>query len=242
VKPVVNILHADDGPDAEDERAARLLEAQGHAAELFAAVTELGILRPGVLDSEASAAVGELASTRFGVTRHWHKRIVRSGPNTLQPYQDSPPDRAMTGDDIVFGDFGPIFDGWEADFGRTWVLGDDPVKLRLRDDLSAIFAAGKRYFDDHPDVTGEQLYDEVVRLTADRGWVFGNFHCGHLVGEFPHQNFDGDRRESRITPGNTRPMRGTDPSGRVAHWILEVHLIDPDRGFGGFYEQLLTLA
>ena len=36
-------------------------------------------------------------------------------------------------------------------------------------------------------------------------------------------------------------MRRTDPSGRVAHWILEIHLIDEDRQFGGFYEELLTL-
>jgi len=25
--------------------------------------------------------------------RHWHKRIVRAGPNTLQPYAQNPPDR-----------------------------------------------------------------------------------------------------------------------------------------------------
>jgi Xaa-Pro dipeptidase len=29
----------------------------------------------------------------------------------------------MTNDDIVFADFGPVFEGWEADFGRTWVIG-----------------------------------------------------------------------------------------------------------------------
>jgi Xaa-Pro dipeptidase len=36
-------------------------------------------------------------------------------------------------------------------------------------------------------------------------------------------------------------MRRTDPSGRPCHWILEIHLIDPQRRFGGFYEQLLDL-
>ena len=28
----------------------------------------------------------------------------------------------------------------------------------------------------------------------------------------------------------------------VCHWILEIHLIDPARRFGGFYEQLLDLG
>jgi hypothetical protein len=69
----------------EDERIVRLLEAHGQALRLFEMVTELETLRPGVRDSEASAAIRQLAAERFGVARHWHKRIVRSGPNTLQP-------------------------------------------------------------------------------------------------------------------------------------------------------------
>src|SRR5262245_14791462 len=105
----------------EQERARRLLEAQAQAAALFAAVGDEGIIREGVSESEASAAIRALAAERFGMPRHWHKRIVRSGPNTLRPYQDNPPDRRMTADDIAFADFGPIFEGWEADFGRTWV-------------------------------------------------------------------------------------------------------------------------
>jgi Xaa-Pro dipeptidase len=35
-------------------------------------------------------------------------------------------------------------------------------------------------------------------------------------------------------------MRHTDPSGRIGHWILEVHLVDRDHQIGGFYEELLT--
>jgi Xaa-Pro aminopeptidase len=185
--------------------------------------------------------VVDLASERFGVRRHWHKRIVRSGPNTLQPYHVNPPDRVMTDDDIVFADFGPVFDGWEADYGRTWVIGDDPVKLRLRDDLAQVFAAGKRFFDERPEVTGGELYTEVLRLAAERGWQYGNVHCGHLVGEFPHQDFDGPWEESHLAASNELPLRRTDPSGRVAHWILEIHLVDPDRRIGGFHEELLTL-
>ena len=225
----------------EDLRASHLLAAQARAAQLFAAVEQEGVLAPGVLDSEASAAVCDLAAQRFGVTRHWHKRIVRSGPNTMQPYRENPPDRAMTDDDIVFADFGPVFDGWEGDFGRTWVLGNDPVKLRLRDELPEVFDAGKRFFESHPDITGEQLYAEVVRLTNERGWEYGNFHCGHVVGEFPHENFDGERIESMIAPGSAEPMRRSDPQGRIGHWILEVHFVDRARRIGGFYEELLSL-
>jgi Xaa-Pro aminopeptidase len=225
----------------EGIRAAQLLEAQHRAEELFAAVGREGILHAGASDSFASDAVRDLAAERFGVARHWHKRIIRSGPNTLQPYQESPPDRVMTDDDIVFADFGPIFAGWEADFGRTWVLGNDPVKLRLRDDLAEVFVVAKRFFTEQPHITAAQIYAEVLRLTAQRGWAFGNHHCGHLVGEFPHQNFTGERAHSLITATNDLPLRRLDPSGRIAHWILEIHLVDPERQIGGFYEELLTL-
>ena len=42
----------------------------------------------------------------FGIGRWWHKRIVRAGPNTLQPYQENPPDRVIGADDIAFCDCG----------------------------------------------------------------------------------------------------------------------------------------
>ena len=228
------------GPDDEAARRAELRAAQDKAARLFTAVEERGIIRAGVSDKEASAAVRDLANELFGATRHWHKRIVRSGEHTLLPYRENPPDRVMTEDDIVFADFGPIFEGWEADFGRTWVLGDDPVKVRLRDDLAEVFDLAKRYFEDRPELTGEELYAEVERLAAERGWGYGNVHCGHLVGEFPHTDFD-DPIESHLMPGNAQPLRRVDPTGRVAHWILEIHLIDSERRFGGFYEELLTV-
>jgi Xaa-Pro aminopeptidase len=225
----------------ESVRAAELLDAQARAKLLFDAIGREDILRPGVRDSEASRAVSELAADRFGVQEHWHKRIVRSGPNTLQPFRADPPDREMTDDDIVFADFGLVFAGWEADFGRTWVIGADPMKLRLRDDLEPVFAAGKAYFAARPDITADEFYGEVVRLAVKRGWEFGNMHCGHLVGEFPHENMAGGRLDSLLCAGNRRRLLGPDPSGRVAHWILEVHLVDRDREIGGFYEELLTL-
>ncbi|WP_329063029.1 M24 family metallopeptidase [Amycolatopsis sp. NBC_01480] len=228
----------------EDEavRAARLLDAQAKAVELFAQVQARGILAPGVRETEASNAVRDLAGELFGVERYWHKRIVRAGVNTLKPYRENPPDRVIGEDDIVFVDFGPIFEEFEADFGRTFVLGDDPVKHRLRDSLPVVFDAGREYFETHPDVTGAELYAHVTKLAEEAGWTFGGAHSGHLVGQFPHETIDGAKIESYIAPGSDRPMRRPDRNGQVSHWILEVHLVDLDRQFGGFFEELLDLG
>jgi Xaa-Pro aminopeptidase len=183
-----------------------------------------------------------VANEVFGKTRHWHKRIVRSGPHTLFPYRENPPDRIIEADDIVFADFGPIFEEFEADLGRTYVLGGDPVKHRLAADLPVIFAAGRRYFAGHPGITGAELYAETARLAGAARWSLGGEHAGHLVGEFPHEKIDGTDIESYIAPGNTKPMRRHDKAGRLCHWILEIHLTDTARRFGGFYEQLLDLG
>jgi Xaa-Pro aminopeptidase len=225
----------------EDERAGRLREAQKKAEELFAAVRQRGILAPGVREQEASNAIRDLSGELFGVRRFWHKRIVRAGENTLEPYRVNPPDRVIEADDIVFVDFGQIFEEWEADFGRTYVLGDDPVKRRLRDDLPVVFEAGRQYFEANPDITGEQLYARMVELAEKAGWEFGGPHAGHLVGEFPHEKIAGDQIESYIAPGSDGPMRRRDRTGRICHWILEVHLVDRERRIGGFFEQLLDL-
>jgi Xaa-Pro aminopeptidase len=228
--------------DEEDIRVTMLLDAQAKAAELFNAVDTLGLLSPGDRESEASDAIRDLAADMFGVRRHWHKRIVRTGPNTLQPYRRNPPDRVIEADDILFCDFGPIFEEWEADFGRTYVLGDDPVKHRLRDDLPVIFEAGRRYFETQPDITGEQLFSYVTGLAEDAGWEWGGTIAGHLVGQFPHDRIEGDDVYSTVMPGCDRPMRGLDSAGRICHWILEIHLVDRGLQIGGFHEELLDLG
>jgi Xaa-Pro aminopeptidase len=225
----------------ETARIERLREAQGMARQLFAAIEETGVIRAGVSERGASDAIKDLAADLLGVERHWHKRVIRAGSNALLAYHANPPERVIEDDDIVYADLGPIFGDWEADFGRTYVMGDDPDKLRLRDTLPVIFDAGRTHFDSTADITGEQLFAFMVAEGRRHGWEWGGTIAGHLVGEFPHDLAIGDADFSRITPGNDRPMRGVDATGKVCHWILEVHLVDRQLEIGGFYEELLDI-
>ncbi|MCW2511437.1 MAG: Aminopeptidase [Mycobacterium sp.] len=226
----------------ELERIASLRDAERKAHQLFDEVVARGLIVPGVTERELSDQIRNLADEMFGTRRFWHKRIVRAGVNTMAPYEENPPNRVIDADDIVFLDFGPIFADWEADFGRTYVLGDDPVKHRLADDLPRIWEAGRAHFAANPDITGAQLFSYVTTLIADAGWGHATEHAGHLVGEFPHERINGDELESYIAPANENPMRRSDAAGQDCHWILEVHLVDRQRGFGGFYEQLLDIS
>ena len=188
-----------------------------------------------------SDRVRDLGAELFGTRRHWHKRIVRSGPNTLQPYRENPPDRSIGADDIVFLDFGPIFAEWEADFGRTYVLGDDPVKHRLRADLPRIWAAGRAHFEANrrsPGSSSTRTWSGWPRRPAgsSAGRTAGTWSASSRT---RRSTASASRATSR--PGNPHPMRRTDRVGRRCHWILEVHLVDRERRIGGFFEQLLTL-
>ncbi len=228
--------------EPESIRVERLRDAQAKAVALFDEIERRGMVRPGVGERQLSDEIRDLAADMFGVTRHWHRRVVRAGENSLLPFHADPPDRVMADDDIAYLDLGPIFEEWEADFGRTFVLGDDPDKLALRDALPGVWGAGRVFFESHPDITGAQLFEHVVGLAQDAGFEFGAPIAGHLLGEFPHKKISGDDARFYVAPGSDGPMRRTDPTGRVCHWILEVHLVNRARGFGGFYEQLLDVA
>src|SRR4028119_890518 len=110
---------------------AKLIEAENIALALFKAVESRNLIIAGKTESHLNREVFELARELFGIEKHWHKRIVRSGANTLLPYQENPPDLILQEDDILFFDFGPIIEDWEADLGRTYVIGNDPYKHKL---------------------------------------------------------------------------------------------------------------
>lgn len=142
---------------------------------------------------------------------------------------------------MVYLDLGPVFEEWEADVGRTYVLGDDPVKRRLCADLPKIFDRLVECFHANDDITGAELYAEAQRLAVAHGWHFGGRIAGHIVGEFPHAHIPGDKDLYRISADNPTRMRELDGDGQVKHWIIEVHLLEPERKWGGFYERLLPI-
>lgn len=207
---------------------------------MFDAIEQSGLIAPGKTEAELDADIYELAKSDFGVTRHWHKRVVRAGPNALTTYYDDPPVRTLGPEDIVYLDLGPVFADWEADMGRSYALGSDPEKKRLVADLQRVFARVQAHYDASPEITGAELYAFAQAAARKAGWEFGGRIAGHIVSEFPHaQLVPGDRDQHRIAPPNTKRMRDPDANGRERFWILEIHLVEKARQLGGFYERLL---
>ncbi len=114
---------------------------------LFDEIGKQELICAGKSEAQINKEVYQLAHGLFGIKKYWHKRIVRAGKNTLFPYDENPKNRIVQNNDIVFLDFGPIFEDWEADYGRTYVVGDDPMKLKLKEDIEkAWYRACSFYF------------------------------------------------------------------------------------------------
>ncbi len=222
----------------ENDRRAALIAAEKRAEKLLEAIERGGLIRSGRREREIEVEIYDLALQQFGVEKHWHKRIVRSGINTLTIAGDNPPDRAIETDDIVYVDLGPVFAAWEADIGRTYILGNHPGRALVAD-LPVVFARVQAHYRSSPDITGADLYAFAQEAAAESGWLFGGVIAGHVISEFAHAHIPGDIDLKRIGPRNPKRMRDPDGLGREQHWILEIHLVERSRAYGGFYERLL---
>ena len=205
-------------PQLDDPaRRTALTEAEDKALTLFDAIEVAGIIAPGRSETEVDADINALAQSELGIARHWHTCNVRVGANTATTFHDSPPVRVIAPDDTVYVDLGPVFEAWEADVGRTYVVGDDAAKHALVAALPVVFEAVRAQWLGAPDMTGAALYAQ---------------HC--VACHWP-----GDKDYQRISPLNPMRLTDADPFGRPRHWILEIHLLEPERQWGGFYERLL---
>ncbi len=208
--------------------------------KLFDAVEKSNLIIPGKSEAQLSSEVCDLAFEKFGIENQWHKKIVRAGKNTLCIYPDNPPDEIIQDDDIVILDFGPIVDGYEADLGRTYVIGKNAGKLKIKDDVEKAWYETKDWCVKQTSLKSSDLFQYVVEKATEYGYTFGGEIAGHIVGKFPHeQPSDPKSMELDIHPENHNDMFLPDAKGDKRHWILELLFIDKENKTGGYFEQLL---
>ena len=224
-------------PDAVLEK---LRDAERKAFKLFSEIQDRQLIASGKTEEQINTEIYDLAFELFGVKKYWHKRIVRAGVNTLQPYDGNPPDLVLRDDEIIFLDFGPIFEEWEADYGRTYVIGNDPHKHKLKKDIEMAWYEAKEWFHQQTKLTGAGYWNYLNDLAKKYGYTYGGQLGGHLIGHFPHERLDPKDYGLYVHPGNPNDMFLPDKNGNKREWILEIHFIDRERKIGGFFEQLLT--
>jgi Xaa-Pro aminopeptidase len=223
-----------------DNKVEELLNAERKALNLFHEAEIRGLIVAGKTEKQLNEELFALAFELYGIKKYWHKRIVRSGKNTLHPYRENPPNLMIEEDDILFFDFGPVFEDWEADVGRTYVIGNDSLKLKLKADIEAAWKESRDWFFTKTSIKGAEYYQYNVELAAKYGWTFGGDIAGHLIGNFPHEIIESESRDNYIHVDNQKDMHSPGALGTKREWILEIHFVDLEKQIGGFYEQFLV--
>ena len=218
----------------------KLLNAEKITKQLFEAIEKSNLIIAGKSEDQLALEVTDMAFVKFGIKDHWHKKIVRTGVNTLATYNENPPNRIIQEDDILFIDFGPIVEGYEADVGRTYLIGNNATRLKLKNDVEKAWYEIQGWFQMQTELKASALFQYAVEKATEYGWSFGGEIAGHIVGKFPHeQPLDPKSLELDIHPENHNNMFLLDANGDKRHWILELQFIDKEKGIGGYFEQLL---
>lgn len=219
-----------------------LFLAEQKAKALFDIVEQRGLIVSGKTESQLCDEIVQIAKEEFGVTQHWGKKIVRTGINTLQPYMGDAPDLLIQEDAILFFDFHPVFEGWEADLGRTYVLGNDPLKQKIKQDVESAWHEGNAWYSKQTQLTGAEFFNYATELAKRYGYEFGNAIAGHIIGQYPHEQPDDPNDLCLdVHPDNFTDILQLDKHGNPRHWILELHFVDRKNNIGAFFEQLLIV-
>ncbi len=227
--------------DNDDKMTKTKLDhAEMIASELFKTVEKNNLIVAGKSEQQLNDEVVKLAKEKFGIEQHWHKKIVRCGTNTTAIYPDNPPNLVIQKDDLVILDFGLVVDGWESDYARTYVLGNDPRKLKLKNDVEKAWEETRTWVKQQKALKASDLFAYTRGKSKQYGWTSAGEIAGHIVGKFPHeQPVDLKSLELDVHPDNANDMFLLDPNGNKRHWILEMHFIDNENKIGAYMEQLL---
>lgn len=202
----------------------KLLRARSVARDMTHELASL--IEPGMSEEEAHQLYKELL-TRYPVEKQWHPPKLRFGPNTICNFKDPSVPYRLQEEDLFFIDIGPVVEGHEADYGETFTLGENFEYKLLAGRARDLFAeVSECWLKRRP--SGPELYSFAEKRAKEWGYLFNSHQDGHRIGDFPHHiHFKGGLAECEETV--------------VANaWILEIHLWEPRKRFGAFFEDLLT--
>jgi Xaa-Pro aminopeptidase len=221
-----------------NETKLNLFLAEQKVKNIFKTVENKGLIVSGKTEKQLCDEIILIAKNEFGVEDHWGKKNVRTGINTLEPYIADPQDLMIQENDILFLDFHPIVEGWEADLGRTFVLGNDPLKLKIKKDVEDAWYEANTWYFKQDKLSGAQYFNYAIELAKRYGYEFGNDISGHVVDKYPHEQ--PGNLSLNVHPDNHDDILQLDKHGNKRYWMLELHFGDRKNNIGAFFEQLLT--
>ena len=182
-------------------------------------------MEPGMTTAEA-IALADQRLLALGANRNWHPTYVRFGPDTLC-FSSQPGDRTrrLREDDLFTIDLGPVWDGYEGDYGDTFVLGNDVDHLRCVQAARSIFKDAQAQW--RRGLSGVDLYAYAEKRAHAHGCELVREVAGHRIADFPHALYG----KQRLATADFLPGDGI--------WVLEIQVRDLERPIGAFFEDVL---
>lgn len=202
-----------------------MLAAREQSIRALAAIASQ--LKVGMTTGEALDMAAEQLHA-MGASHTWHPTYIRFGADTVRPPREGiDRQRRLRATDIAVVDLGPVWDGYEGDYGDTFVFGDLPLHLACTKALHEVFDETREAW--LRGLTGRELYDFAEQSAESKGWRLARNLAGHRLADFPHALF-----ESKVLAELEIP-----PSEMA--WVLEIQLCHPTEPVGGFFEDMLML-
>lgn len=164
----------------------------------------------------------------MGASHTWHPTYIRFGADTVRPPREGiDRQRRLRASDIVVVDLGPVWDGYEGDYGDTFVFGDSALHLACTTALHQVFDETRQAW--LRGLTGRELYDFAEQSAVAKGWRLARNLAGHRLADFPHALFE------------SKQLADLDILASEMAWVLEIQLCHPTEPVGGFFEDMLML-
>jgi len=208
----------------ENFELKKLFKARDVAREITYELASL--IRPGMNEEEVLELYKKITS-KYPVEKQWHPPKLRLGPNTICNFKDPSVPYTLKGNDIFFIDIGPVVEGHEADFGETFTLGSSSEYTKICEVQKKVFHEVTEFWKE-TGTSGAPLYEFANKSAQKYGYLLNQDQDGHRIGDFPHHVF--------FRGGLAECNEVVIPNA----WILEIHLWDPEKRFGAFYEDILT--
>lgn len=185
------------------------------------------MIQPGMTETEAIQKANAYFSNK-GVRKFWHKTHIRFGQSTILSFDDPYIDQVVLKEnDIFYIDIGPIWNGIEGDCGDTFVIGQQPDFLKIKNAVKTIFDTTKMYWQTKRP-SGKEMYEFAKSQAEQMGYDMNPTYVkGHRLSEFSHARY------------SEKTLFDLDFSPSKDRWVMELQICHPSRTFGAFYEDIL---
>lgn len=183
-------------------------------------------VQTGMLEEDV-VAIAKKILVASGMELSRQQTRVRFGRNTLKGMQQaSEPGMVLQENDIFFINVAARHAGLQGKGGASFVVGRHPEYERCARDAEVLFHALRGMWL-RMGLTGQELHDYASKEARQMGWELKLDWPGQHIAEFPRHML------------HTGTLVDCPDAPTTMGYILEVHLLDPQRRFGAFFEDML---